>query len=226
MAKFGQILNESGQKCYVSGNKIFIMDRIDRNTCNELVGNISNMVDSLSWNPIYEPNSQTILDNNPYILTTKDTIPVIDVYIDSGGGDLSATKSILTQLNLARNKGAIIRTTVMGTAASCASIIAIQGTPGFRIMYEQSYNLIHYGNSSYQITKPSEANKIAKYENEMRKNFYSPYLRYTSLTQQELKKLQQTEYNFLSAQECLDKKLCDWVLTTDGIFIKAGQKIR
>lgn len=219
------ILNERKENCYISGNKIFILSEISDKTCGELIGNLSNLVDSLEYSTMQQ-NYVDIIGETPYTFKYDKKPQVIDIYINSGGGNLYTTKSILMLLNLARNKGAIIRTTVMGIAASCASIIAIQGTKGFRVMYEQSYNLVHYGNSSYQITKPSEAEKAAKYENEMRKNFYSPYLRYTELTQQELKKLQQTEYNFLSAQECLNKKLCDWVLTTDGIFIKSEQKTR
>lgn len=42
-----EILNHSGQKNYISGNKVFILGQIDNTSCNELIGNLSNLVDSL-----------------------------------------------------------------------------------------------------------------------------------------------------------------------------------
>ena len=214
-----EILNHSGQKNYISGNKIFILGRIDSTSCNELIGNLSNLVDTMDWVPLYELNLKNL--PNPYLFRPDPSqIPIIDVYLDSQGGSISTTKSIMALLNLARNKGAIIRTMVMGMAASCASIIAVQGTPGFRTMYEQSYNLIHYGSAIYDVDKPTEIDKAAKYEKEMRKNFFAPYLQYTSLTQNELDELQKTEYSMLSARNCLQKGICDWILTTNGKFIK------
>lgn len=214
-----EILNSTGQKNYISGNKVFILGQIDNTSCNELIGNLSNLVDSLDWVPLYELNLAKL--QSPYLFFPDPSdCPVIDIYLDSPGGSMSTTKSIMTLLNLARNKGAIIRTMVMGTAASCASIIAVQGTPGFRTMYEQSYNLIHYGYSVYDVDKPTEIDKAAKYEKEMRKNFFAPYLQYTSLTQNELDELQKTEYSMLSARECLRHGMCDWILMPDGKFVK------
>lgn len=220
-----EILNESGQQNYITGNKVFILGSIDDTSCNELIGNLSNLVDAFDWVPVYDLDLKRL--TNPYLFCPKPAqLPIIDVYLDSPGGALSTTKSIMTLLNMARSKGAIIRTMVMGTAASCASLIAIQGTPGFRTMYEQSYNMIHYGHSRYNIDRPTEIDKAAKYEKEMRKNFFTPYLQFTNLTKEELDKLQQTEYSMLSAKECLHKKICDWILTINGKFIRQEQGTR
>lgn len=211
------IINHSGRPNYVSGNKVFLLSDIDTTSVNELIGNLSNMVDNLPWCKVYSSHTKI---TNPYKFNRSELKnPIIDVYINSGGGKLSEAKSIMTLLNLARAKGAIIRTTVMGRASSSASLIAIQGTPNFRIMYEQAYNMIHYGKSTLQIDRIMEVEKAAQYEKEMRESFKSPYLQYTDLTPAELTELQRTEYGYINAKECLNKKMCDWILTTDGHFI-------
>lgn len=181
------------------------------------------MVDGLVWRPEYTLQMDEI--KNPYMLPAK-APQIIDVYIDSQGGTLTVAKSIMSLLNIARAKGAIIRTTIIGHAASCASVIAVQGTQGFRIMYEQSYNLVHYGHSVYSVNKPVEIDKAAKYEKEMRANFFAPYLKYTNMTKAELLKLQRTEFSHISAKECLQKNMCDWILTSDGMFINRNSKQR
>ena len=211
-----EILNKSGQTNYIAGNKVFILDNINLASTAELIGNLSTMVDNLTWNPVFEPAQANV--SNPYSFNSAEH-PIIDVYINSNGGNLPQTKSIMTLLNLARAKGAIIRTTNMGISASCASLIAIQGTPKFRIMYEQAYNLLHYGKSTYSVDKADEIDRVAIYETELRKNFNAPYLKYTNLTEKDLKKYQKTEFAYLNAQECLKKNICDWILTTDSRFI-------
>jgi len=214
-----EIINNSGKNNYVSGNKVFILDNILKETCAELIGNLSNMVDRLPWDAPYDTSlgvGATI--KNPYNL--PNTAPaVVDVYINSSGGDVDATKSILGLLNIARAKGAIIRTTVLGRAASCASHIAVQGAPNFRIMYAQSYHMIHYGKTSLSFDKLGEIDKANKYEKTHTQILFEPYLKYTDLTRKELNDLQKTEFGHKFADECLKKKLCDWILTIDGKFI-------
>ena len=219
-----KIINTLKSANYISGRKIFLLDSIDTETCAELIGNISNMVDELHWRP------EAIGINlgpipNPYSLP-KNAPQVIDICIDSPGGQLSVNKSIMSLLNLARAKDTIIRTFITGNASSCASLIAVQGTPGFRIMYEQSYNLIHYGRCVYSVTNPIEIDKAAKYEKEMRDSFFAPYLQYTNITKRELLKYQLTEYSQISAYDCPDKKMCEWILTSQGTFINRKTKQR
>lgn len=217
-----KIINESKQDNYVSGNKVFILDYITQKSTAELIGHLSNLVDSLPFSETPKPDMPF---KNPYQVY-EDKYKIIDVYINSCGGNLAQTKSIMALLNLARAKGAVIRTTVLGAAASAASLIAIQGTKNFRIMYEQSYNLVHYGHSHYDIDRADEMEKAAVKEKNERALFNAPYLKYTDLTQKDLTKLQKTEFGHMDAKQCLAKGLCDWILTTDGIFINKNTKQR
>lgn len=213
-----KIINASGNCNYISGNKVFILDIINDKTCAELIGNLSNMVDDMPWAPDGQIPAMGGGIKNPYIL--PDNAPsVVDVYINSPGGEVCTYRSIMTLLNLARAKGAIIRTTVMGAASSCASLIAVQGTPNFRIMYEESYNMIHYGKSKLSVDKINEIDNAQIYETINRNKLFEPYLKYTGLTKRELTQLQKTEYGHKFADECLQKKICDWILTSDGKFI-------
>ncbi len=214
-----EIKNNSRSLNYVAGDKVFILGTIDRESTAELIGNLSNMVDNLSWSSEYNPSQKHI--THPYNIDIEYIHnPIIDVYINSDGGKLQSTKSIMALLNLARAKGAIIRTTVTGYACSCASLIAVQGTPGFRVMYEQAFNLIHYGTSRLFVDRAGAAEEAAAQEKIERDTFNAPYLKCTNLTARELKKLQQTEHGAMFANECLKKNICDWILTTDGKFIQ------
>ncbi len=221
MSNTPQIINASRSPSYIAGRKIFIQGRFD-DGFNELIGNVSNMVDGLEWRPAPQINLSQI--TNPYNIDPD--VPVIDVYISSGGGEDAKLMSLMTQLNLARARGAIIRTTVMSHACSCASALAIQGTPGFRIMYENSYNLIHYGRNNFSIDREGEAKQALKNAEEHSRMFNQVYLKYTSLTPRELEKFMHTEQGQIFPTECLKKKLCDWILTSDGTFLRRGGKSR
>ncbi len=222
MAKLPEILNESRSKNYIAGNKVFLLDSLHDSNCAELIGNLSNMVDALDWKPEYKIGTKI---TNPYQLPAD--APVIDVYINSNGGTLIVYKSIMALLNLARAHGAIIRTHVMGLAASCASLVAIQGTPGFRIMSDQSYQLVHYGTAPTTIENAKELERFYEYEKTMRKNLFNPYLKHTNISKQQLKEMQSAEKNYINAHDCLNRYcMCDWILTSDGKFIQRGQKTR
>ena len=214
------IINKSGSANYIAGHKIFLLDKLNDETCAELIGNISNMVDNIKWQHQYDTISTQI--NNPYKINA--TPQIIDVFINSPGGSVNFMNSIIALLTIARAKNAIIRTNVIGNACSCASMIAVQGTPGFRIMYEQSYHLIHYGSSKYTVNKPTEIDSATRYEKEMRENLNAIYMNNTGLTKSDLAKFQKTEYNYIPAMKCLDKNICDWVLTANGQFITRRQR--
>ena len=209
------IINVSKQKNYVCGRKIFLLDVLNYETCAELIGNISNMVDNLRWTEPYNIQIEQI--NNPYKLPK--TPQIIDLYINSRGGTVNVMTSIMSLLTIARAKNTIIRTTVMGDACSCASMIAIQGTPGFRIMYANAYQLVHYGSSHYDVNKVNEIDTAAIYEKDIRSMCDTIYLNNSNLTKKDLSKYQKTEYNYIPAMKCLERNMCDWILNTNGTFI-------
>lgn len=216
----GKIINASNSGNYVSDNKVFILDDFLSKTSNELIGNLSDMVFSLPQTSLYQTDTQII---SPYDIT-NDTHPIIDVFINSAGGDGKILDSIVALLGIAKSKGAIIRTTVLGRASSCGSLLAITGTKGYRVMYSQSYHMVHFGKHNARIEKEVEIELAAQYIQKSTANKTNMYLQHTNLTSKDLKKLQSHEYGFLSAQECLDKGLCDWIITDFGNIIGRGQR--
>lgn len=204
---------------YVKGNSIFLYDSLTRDTTAEIFGDIANMVNKIPQSQ--KPDSNVVIES-PYDINNSNA--VIDIYINSSGGGVHTMNSILTFLNIARNRGAIIRTTVTGYAASCASIIAILGTPGYRIMYNSSYQVVHYGNSNIEVSANGEIDLAAKNEKRIRQDMINKYKTFTNLSSKEIHECMKTEHHAFSAQDCLDKHMCDWILTDIGTFIRRSDK--
>lgn len=211
--------NNTKSPNFADSNKIFMLGGFNEKDTFELIGNISDMVDKLPWSQVYDPTQRKEEITNPYKLQT--THKVIDVYINSRGGQLDTMNSISGLLNLARAKGAIIRTTVIGGASSCGSLLAVQGTPNFRIMHEMSYHYIHYGQSWYAPARDGEIDNAIAVEKNVRNKMKELYLENTKISKGKLDKMMQTEYNQFDAFECLDMGLCDWVLTNKGKFVNS-----
>lgn len=216
----GKIINASGSGNCVLDNKVFILDDFSSKTSNELIKNLSDLVFSLPQGTLYQADTKIF---SPYNIT-NDYQPIIDVFINSSGGDGKILDSIVALLGIAKSRGAIIRTTVLGHASSCGSLLAITGTKGYRIMYSQSYHLVHFGTHSARIEKKAEIELAAQHIQRSTANKTNMYLQHTNLTTKDLKKLQSHEYGFLSAQECLDKGLCDWIINDFGNIIGHGQR--
>jgi ATP-dependent protease ClpP protease subunit len=206
------ILNNTKSGNFVSTNKVFILDQFASNTTNELIGNLSDMVMDLQPCPQYKLSAEL---QSPYDIDQSKT-PVIDVFINSSGGHLHILNSIATLLSIAKSRGAIIRTTVLGRASSCGSLLAILGTPGFRIMYSHAYHFIHFGSHSFTVNLESEIDNIVNHINSSAANTNDLYLKHTKLKKEELQKLQSNDTGYMNADKCLQYGLCDWIINEQG----------
>ena len=197
---------------YILDKQVFILGGFDPQETNQMIGELAKMVQSLPTYPIYSTKHE---QTSPY--DTKDIInPIIDIYINSNGGDASILHSISALLSIARSRGAIIRTTVLCNAASCGSLLAVQGTPGFRIMNEYATHMIHFGASRVRVEKEDEIKLATKYMQQTHKRMEDIYLKHTGLTQAQLKKIMKNEHGHLFPDECLQHNICDWVIDTFG----------
>lgn len=199
---------------FVRDNAVFLYDCLNRETSAEMIGDLARMVNNI---PSTQKNIDDTAIQSPYDINSK--TPVIDVFINSPGGNIHIMNSIMTFLNIARSRGAIIRTTITGFAASCASMIAIQGTPNFRIMYDESYHIVHYGNSTIDVSAAGEVDLAAKNEKRYRQKQKERYQKFTTLTNKEINECMKTEHHVYDAKECLEKNMCDWILTNTGLFV-------
>lgn len=207
-----KIISNSKAKNYImEDNSIYILDDFELNSMNELIGNLSAMIRELPVVPIYESKSTII---SPYNTTDKN--PIIDIFIDSNGGSTRVLRDISTLLNYAKARGAIIRTTVLSCAYSCGSLLAIQGTPGFRIMAHDAEHMIHFGSSSIYAESQQMMEHLMERSLNNKKIVNKKYETYTKLPKDKIEELTTTEGRFLTAEECLKYNLCDWILGENG----------
>ena len=226
---------ENELKNTMVNNNVYVLTTINPETTNELIAQLSCWVDKIPLQkliPCSKPTDGEISDDeiriignssakiySPYEITPNNQ-PILNVYINSNGGKTAVMQSILTLFNIASAKGTIIKTYNLATASSSASMIAISGTRGYRFMSENAYNYIHFGHFSGDTTHTDEIEFMTKDLKNFDKTTRYIYLQNTKLTEKELNKYYNTEgAGRLYAKQCLQKGLCDWVITTDGRFV-------
>lgn len=207
-------INCSHSSSYIINNQVYILGRFDSKEMNELIGELSNLILSMQQKPIYQASTKIV---SPYDIDDPER-PVLDIFINSHGGEISVLNSLSTLLNIAKMRGAIIRTTVLSNAFSCGSALAIQGTPGYRIMGHDSQHMIHYGSRLIQITKEDELPIKTQQIKDFSDQFISKYKTYTSVPEEKLKKFLNCETGFINSNLCLRWKICDWIIGENGIL--------
>lgn len=226
------------------GNNVYILTEITNETTNGLLIQLTQWVDKLPLknNLIVpqKPDEKDITDDTVYIIgkansyksytpyeAVPNNIPVLNVWINSGGGKTNITKSVLSVFNMASAKGTIIKTYNLASASSSASMIAISGTLGYRYMAENAYNYIHFGRYSADTAHTDEIDILTNDLKIFDKTTRLMYLNNTKLTNKELTRYYNTEgAGRLYADQCLQKGLCDWVITNDGRFVNNVNELK
>lgn len=233
---------ENELKNTMVNNNVYVLTTINPETTNELITQLSCWVDEIPLQnliPCSKPTNNEISDDeiriigsssakiySPYEVTPNNQ-PILNVYINSNGGKTAVMQSILTLFNIASAKGTIIKTYNLATASSSASMIAISGTRGYRFMSENAYNYIHFGRFSGDTTHTDEIEFMTKDLKNFDKTTRYIYLQNTKLTEKELNKYYNTEgAGRLYAKQCLQKGLCDWVITSDGRFVNNAKDLQ
>ncbi len=211
----GDIINNSRSNSYICGTQVYILSDFCSKEMNELTGNLGNLIFSLPEHPIYRMSGKL---TSPYD-TRNIKNPIIDIFIDSAGGSSSELQNLSTLLNIAKSRGAIIRTTVLSRAFSCGSLLAIQGTPGFRIMAHDARNLIHFGSAGFSISNPDDLDIRTQQVAAHKKIVLDKYKIYAKIPQKKLDKMMRCESGYLTANECIGYGLCDWIISERGKLI-------
>lgn len=218
-------------------NNLYIMTTINSETTMDALIKLTQWVDAL---PICKKNAivkpKKITDDTVYVIGAKifspyeaipSNSPVLNVYINCNGGTCMMTDSILTLFNIASSKGTIIKTYNLNVAGSSASRIAVSGTKGYRYMAQNAYNFIHYGDVSVNVNRASDLEYLQKRPQRHLDLLKQTYVDNTKLTDKEINTFLSIENSgLLSAKECLEKGLCDWVITNDGRFINEIKDIK
>ncbi len=211
----GNIINTSRSNSFINQNQIYILGDFSSKEMNELTGNLGDLIFELQPMPAYR-SSGTI--TSPYD-TKNIKNPIIDIFINSTGGDISALQNLSTLLNIAKFRGAIIRTTVLARAFSCGSLLAIQGTPGFRIMAHDARHLVHFGSATLSISNPDDLEPRAQQIAAFKEIINEKYKTYAKIPKKQLNTMRRCESGYLTAPECLKYGLCDWIIGERGKLI-------
>lgn len=214
----GNIINDSRSDNYINGTQVYILGDFSSKEMNELTGNLGELIFSLQPMPTYH-SSGTI--TSPYD-TKNIKNPIIDIFIDSTGGTENALQNLSTLLNIAKSRGTIIRITVLSRAFSAGSLLAIQGTPGFRIMAHDARHMIHFGCTSLIAKNPDDITIRAQQIADQKKIIQEKYKIYSKIPKKELDKMMRCESGYLTADECLKYGLCDWIISERGKLISAA----
>ncbi len=131
----------------------------------------------------------------------------IDMYINSPGGSVTSGLAIIDTMNYIKSD---VRTTVIGMAASMASLILASGTKGKRYSLKNSEVMIHQplGNTSGQATDIEiQAKRIINKKKMLNKML-------SSLTKQPLEVIEKdTERDkYLSSKEALEYGIIDKII--------------
>jgi len=134
--------------------------------------------------------------------------PVIEIYINSNGGDSSIAMHIIHLLELAQRRGITVRTIVMRDAYSAGSLLAIVGTPGERYISNYGEHLIHYGQSyNPEYRSPLQADRSAARTKRWFGNMLDHYKRYADVPN--LEAVIADDNFFIPANKCIRWKLAD-----------------
>lgn len=201
----------------MNGNNVYLLTQINPETTNGLVMQLTQWVNAL-------PIAKKTVNKHTKIYTPyeviPDNIPVLNVWINSCGGSFLQTAALLNMFHIASARGAIVQTYNIGRAASCASMIAVSGTKGYRYMGQDNFNLIHYGNTRIEINHPEEIVFKFKDFDKHLNDMYNIYQTNTKLTKEQINNYLKTEdEGQLFADDCLTYGVCDWVITNDGRFV-------
>ncbi len=211
-------INTNNSPCFMtSDNTIYILGDFNLTNMGAIIGRLGTYIyNTMPTKPVYTAQGQI---ESPYSINHSEEQPVIDIFIDSCGGDTIILQDLTALLNIAKLRGAIIRTTVLSCAYSSGSMLAIQGTPGFRIMANHAKHLIHFGSMRFGGSSEAQVKKEEKNARRYKENGQKLYSTYTQLSQKTIQKLCSNEGDFLIAEQCLENGLCDWIIGEQGKLI-------
>ena len=143
------------------------------------------------WNAVDDENRTPIEDRKP-----------IKIYIDSPGGSLTGTFTIINAIEMSKTPVYCIN---IGTAYSGGFFIFIAGH--WRIAYPLSSFLYHEGSTETGGTAGQFANYAAFYKKQL-KQLKDIVLKYTKISEEKYKEIQKDDF-WLDAKEALEYGVCD-----------------
>lgn len=133
---------------------------------------------------------------------------IIEIYINSNGGDGFLCFHLIHLLQLAQKRGITVRTIVMHAAFSSGSLLAVAGTKGERYITNTAEHCLHYGTAyGGALHTPLQADRVAAWTNRWFETIYNHYTKYAEVPN--LKKRIADDAYFLPADKCIKYGLAD-----------------
>ena len=187
-------LMESSKVCESFDSILENVNACDRQIyLGEITPDVGDAVDNgiRFWNAVDDENRTPIEDRKP-----------IRIYIDSPGGSLTGTFTIINSIEMSKTPVYCIN---IGTAYSGGFFIFIAGHK--RIAYPLSSFLYHEGSTETGGTAGQFANYAAFYKKQL-KQLKDIVLKYTKISEEKYKEIQKDDF-WLDANEALEYGVCD-----------------
>lgn len=127
--------------------------------------------------------------------------PVINIYINSYGGEVKELFGLLCLLQTAKAMGIKIITTVLGRACSCGSMLAVVGHE--RYMYKYAMHLAHLGIQSDAVTTNEQIERASKKWKWHFEQILDHYFVCTGCSKKKLEQILKDDSCWLTPEECI-----------------------
>lgn len=200
---------------YIKNSSVYILNDLNANNTNHLIGTLHNVIE----NQIVKNKKKEFELATPYDIKTG----IIDIIINSYGGTEKAYLTIKNLLNIAKSKNIIIRTNVVGYAGGYSSLLALQGTPGFRIMNQDSYYYAPIQEpNNFGYLKASNKQPTSAFSKDFQEELSEEYKTNSAITQERIDEF--FANGELGSKDCLNYGLCDWVLLNNGLWVYQNER--
>ncbi len=208
---------------YIKNNSLYILNDLNPRNTNQVIGDLKNLV--FKKHPTLDKDFNIEKITTPYEINYENA-PVIDIFINSISSDFQTYSAISTILAIAKSKGILIRTTVMQVAGAMNSLLAIQGTPGLRIMHENAVHYIPHIKPKPNVGFTSKQDPTTEIKLDMNLIEYQilikSYKANTNMNKHQINNL--IVQGAFNSTKSLKLNMCDWILLNNGNFIKRNTR--
>jgi len=180
--------NQKSRNFVTDDGNVYILGEFDSTISTEIVYALNSLVEQLS--------------------RIKDA--QMHIYINSCGGDAYELFSLLSILDVARQKGITIYTHVIGVAYSAGSILAVYGD--HRTMSRYSDHLLHLGCAGAEFSTFEQLKREAENNVKHFNKILRIYSEHTKIPKKRLAEMLKDDKLYLDAEQCLKYGICDEII--------------
>ena len=143
-----------------------------------------------------------------HLVSEKD--PIINIYINSYGGEAKELFAMLAVLEMAKRSGIKIVTHVLGCAYSAGSLLAVYGD--YRCMSKYADHLLHLGCSGASFTTFEQLKRETENNVKHFNKILEIYAQHTRIPKKKLSEMLKDDKLYLDPKQCLEFGICDEII--------------